>query len=211
MRTRLSLAATGLLLTCLIAAPTPANAAAALKIDDPVGDALDPRPPMDIVSVTIESKPFQPRNTPSLVVTLELAGPLDQTTATAVSYNLNTEIVDCGYLQFTYSPGTLLEGGPGSGAAYSNISTSCGGPPDSTGDGTYLGLDAKAAIDGNKLILWTSWASLTKEIRAASKIGAIRATTEIAEPATGIIGAGIFGPGAADEAVTDKIWTYSVG
>ena len=180
--------------------------AAPLVVEDPAGDALDARPEMDIVSVTFESKPRNPRNTPSLVVTIELAGPIDKSTATAVSYNVNTEVPDCGYLNFTWSPGTLLEGGPGTGA-YSNLSTSCGGEPDSTGDGTYLGIDAKAELDGNKLILWTSLASLTKEVRAVGKLTNIQATTENAEPVTGIIGTGIVGA-ATDEASSDKTWSF---
>lgn len=195
---------------CLLTLAAPSQAAPApLVIKDDKGDALDVRPEMDIVSLTLESKNFKPKDTPSLVVTLELAGPINRSTATAVNYNIDTEIPGCGYLQFTYSPGTVLEGGPGAGA-YSNISTSCGGEPSTTGDGTYLGVDAKVELNGNKLVMWTSWASLTKEIRAQDTVGEISATVEIAEPVFGIIGAGIFGPTTATDSVTtDKTWKYA--
>ena len=184
------------------AAPTP------LVIADAKGDALDARASMDLVSVKLESKNFKPKDTPSLVVTFELAGPLDKSTATAINYNLDAQIPGCGYIEFTYAPGTVLEGGPGVGA-YSNISTSCGGPPSSTGDGTYLGLDAKVELVGNSIVMWTSWASLTKEIRAANTLTEISASTQNAEPLTGIIGLGLFGPGATDTAATDKPWKYA--
>lgn len=185
-----------------------ALAVAPLVIPDPEGDALDARPSMDILALTIESKPQKPRDTPSLVVTIELAGPIDRSTATAINYNVNTEVPGCGYLDFTYSPGTVLEGGPGTGA-YSNVSTSCGGGPSTTGDGTYLGVDAKAEIDGNKLVLWTSWESLTKEIRAVGALTEFQATTEIAEPVFGIIGTGTFGPVYADEATSAETWRFT--
>jgi len=100
-----------------------------------------------------------------------------------------------------------VEGGPG--GAYSNISTSCGGPPSSVGDGTYLGLDAKVEVVGKTIVMWTSWASLTKEIRAANTLKAITASTQNAEPLTGIIGLGLLGPGATDTASTDKAWKYA--
>ena len=184
----------------------PTAIAAPLVVEDPAGDALDARPEMDIVSVTFESKRRNPRNTPSLVVTIELAGPIDKSTATAVSYNVDTEVPGCGYLNFTWSPGTLLEGGPGTGA-YSKLTTNCGGEPDSTGDGTYRGIDAKAELDGNKLILWSSLESLTEEVRDVGEITNIEATTENAEPATGIIATGIVGVGT-DEATSDAIWRF---
>ena len=184
----------------------PTAIAAPLVVEDPAGDALDARPEMDIVSVTFESKNRNPRNTPSLVVTIELAGPIEKATATAVSYNVNTEVPGCGYLNFTWSPGTLLEGGPGTGA-YSKLTTSCGGEPDSTGDGTYRGVDAKAELDGNKLILWSSLESLTKEVQAIGEVTSIEATTENAEPATGIFSTGIVGA-ATDKATSDKTWSF---
>lgn len=191
-----------------VAALAPPALSAPLTITDPAGDALDARASMDLVSVTLESAIRKPGKTPSLVATFELAGPIDRSTATAVSYNLNTQIPGCGYLNFTWAPGTVLEGGPG--GAYSNISTSCGGEPDSTGEGTYRGIDAKAELDGNKLIMWTSWESLTKEIRAAGALGSIQATTENAEPVTGIIGTGGAGlPIYTDELTSDKTWSFS--
>lgn len=194
----------------LALASTPAQAGGApLVIKDAKGDALDVRPEMDIVSVTLESKNFKPKDTPSLVVTMELAGPINKSTATAVNYNIDMEVEGCGYLQFTYAPGTVLEGGPGAGA-YSNVSTSCGGPPSTTGDGTYLGQDAKVELSGNKLIMWIGWPSLTKEIRELKTINEISATVEIAEPVFGIIGAGLFGPATATDSVeTDKSWIYA--
>lgn len=191
-----------------VAALTPPALSEPMVITDPAGDALDARPSMDLVSVTLESAIRKPGKTPSLIVTFELAGPIDRSTATAVGYNLNTQVPDCGYLNFTWSPGTLLEGGPGAGA-YSKVTTSCGGEPSSTGEGTYRGIDAKAEIDGNKLILWTSLESLTKEIQAARMIDSIQATTENTEPATGIIGTGGLGlPIYTDEVTSDKAWRW---
>jgi len=188
-------------------APSASAASTPLVVADAKGDALDARASMDLVSVKLESKNFKPKNTPSLVVTFELAGPLDRSTATAINYNLDAEIPGCGYLEFTYAPGTVLEGGPG--GAYSNISTSCGGPPSSVGDGTYLGIDSKVEVVGKTIVMWTSWASLTKEIRAASTLTKITASTQNAEPLTGIIGLGLLGPGATDTASTDKAWKYA--
>lgn len=200
-RTRLLTTAGVAVLAATFLAPT--ALAAPLVVEDPVGDALDARPEMDIVSVTFESKPRNPRNTPSLVVTIELAGPIDKSTATAVNYNVDTDVPGCGYLNFTWSPGTVLEGGPGAGA-YSNLSTSCGGEPSSTGDGTYRGIDTKSALDGNKLILWTSLESLTKEVLAIGEITNIRATTANAEPVFGIISA----PVSSDAATSDQTWSF---
>ena len=156
---------------------------------------------MDIVSVTLEVKPMVPRNTVSLVTTIELAAPPE---AQAASYDMNATMPGCGYFNASYRPGTI---GATQGSKVNQYFMACGSP-DSAGTGTSTAVDARAEADGNKIVIWAAIDSFPKEVREIGQLESISAATQIAEPLFGIIGnAALALP--SDSAETDKTWKFS--
>lgn len=191
------LCATALL--AVVAAPAHAGPYTA---KDDTGDSLDTRASMDIVSVTYESKPMAPRDTPSLVITLELAGAPE---AAGTSYDVHTEVEGCGYFQMTYAPGTILQAAGIGGDT--SFFMECGSAPDSTGSTATL-LDGSRRIDGNKITVWIPLGALPKELRGGGTMTDLLAYTQVADPIFGIIGNGSVGLPSTDELVAPMNWTF---
>ena len=183
----------------LLAVGTPSRAAEALRFEDPAGDQLDARASMDIVAVALEVKPMAPRNTLSLVTTIELAAPPE---TAAVSYDLAATVPGCGYFNSNYRPGAIWAAQFGQVNQYF---MECGSP-EGTGTGTSTAVDARVVVEGNKVIIWAPLAAFPKEVLAAGELTDISASTQLAEPLMGILGNGVLVP--TDEAETDKSWKF---
>ncbi len=185
----------------LTVAAAPANAGPFNAKDD-TGDSLDTRASTDIISVTYEVKPMAPRDTPSLVVTLELAAPPE---AALTSYDVHTQIEGCGYFQMTYAPGNLFQAAGIGGDT--SFFMECGSPADSTGSTATL-LDGSRRIDGNKFTAWIPLGGLPKELRGGGTMTELNAYTQFADPVFGIIGNGSVGLPPTDELVADMKWKF---
>lgn len=180
---------------------SPAKAAAPMRFEDPAGDQLDVRSSMDIVGVALEIKPMAPRNTISMVTTIELAAPPETMMA---SYDFSATVPECGYFNANYRPGAIWAQQFGQVNQYF---MECGSP-EGTGTGTSTAVDARVEVDGNKVIIWAALSAFPKEVQAAGELTGIGASTQIAEPLMGIMGnATLQVP--TDEATTDKSWRFA--
>lgn len=183
----------------LLAVGTPARAAEPLRFSDAAGDQLDARGSMDVVSVSLEVKPMAPRNTMSLVTTIELAAPPESMMA---SYDLNATVPGCGYFSSNYRPGSIWAQQFGQVNQYF---MECGSP-EGTGTGTSTAVDARVVVEGNKVVIWAAVTAFPKEVLAAGELTDISASTQIADPLMGIMGNSLAVP--TDEATTDKSWRF---
>ncbi len=177
-----------------------AQAAAPLKYTDKPGDTLDGRASMDIVSVTHDLRQVNKTGPPSIVFELELAAPPESQLA---SYYVFSVIEGCGDFYASFRPGSLVFGNLG--IAPADFWIDCGA------DGGDI-LPGQFRIDG-KILRWAiALDGLPKDVRAGQKVGELHALTQIAEPATGIIGTGWLdgrsAPLPVDAASTDKTWGY---
>lgn len=176
-----------------------AQAAPLTYADDP-GDALDGRASMDIVRVTHDLRQVNKTGPQSLVFEMELAAPPE---AQLASYFVMTEIEGCGSFYASYRPGAVVFGAAGiPGAGFYH---SC-----ADADGAIL--NGSFRLDG-KVLRWAlALDSLPKDQRASLTLGGLQAFSQIAEPATGIIGTGWLdgnhAPAKIDAATTDKTWSY---
>jgi len=179
-----------------------AQAGAALTYADKKGDALDGRASMDIVRVTHDMRQVNKTGPPSLVFEMELAAPPQSQLA---SYFVMTDIEGCGRFYASYRPGAVVFGALGIGSA--DFYHSCGDGP---GDGAIL--SGAFRLEKNVLRWSVSLDSLPKAQRASLKLGGLQAFTQIAEPATGILGTGwldgTHAPAKIDSATTDKTWSF---
>lgn len=191
----------------LLALGTPAQAAGVRFVDD-AGDALDTRASMDIVAASIEIKPMAPRNTPSVVVTLELAGPPEPTGA---SYEFAGDLASCGGFGAALRQGTaynvVFGDIAGLGISTHQMWVECGSPPTDTGS-TWTFVDLMTSVTGNTITMWSAVANFPKEFAADGEMTGLRAFTQVADPAVGIIGNAYVGATPHDEAATDQTWDY---
>lgn len=178
----------------------PARAAEPLHFEDAAGDQLDARASMDIVAVALEVKPMAPRNTISLVTTIELAAPPE---TMAVSYDLAATVPGCGYFNANYRPGAIWASQFGQVNQYF---MECGSPEE-TGTGTSTAVDARVEVKGSKVIIWAPMSAFPKEVQAAGELTEISAATQTTEPLMNIMGNSLVAP--TDEATTDKSWRFA--
>ena len=172
-----------------------------LKYTDDAGDALDGRASMDIVSVTHDIRQVNKTGPKSLVFEMELAAPPEMQLA---SYYVMTEIKDCGSFYASFRPGAVVFSAVGIAGA--DFYHSC-----ADADGAIL--DGQFRLDGKTLRWAVALDSLPKSQRTGTTLEGLRAFSQIAEPATGIIGTG-WADGTAlplpiDEATTDKTWSFT--
>ena len=164
---------------------------------------------MDIVAASIEIKPMAPRNTPSLVVTWELAGPPESTGAT---YDFSAEVDGCGTLTAAYRAGTayniVFGEVAGMGISTHQMFVGCGSPPDDATGSTSTLVEHTISTKGNTISMWTSLAGLPKDFPRTGEMSELRAFSQFAEPVTGIFGNGSLGLEPNDEATTDLVWSY---
>ena len=194
----------------LLAVGTPGRAATSgVRFEDPAGDSLDTRASMDLLAASVEIKPMAPRNTPSLVVTWDLAGPPESTGA---AYEFTGETESCGSFNAAYRAGTaynIVFGDTlGMGISTHQMSVGCGSPPDDTTGSTTTFVEFMVQAKGNTLTMWTPLSGLPKDFPRSGEMTGLRAFSQLAEPGTGIIGNGSLGLEPNDEATTDKVWTY---
>lgn len=173
------------------------RAAGPLKYTDDVGDALDTRASMDIVSVTYDVRQVNRDGPPSLVVEMELAAPPEVQLST---YNTQATVPGCGFVNTNFTPGTVLVTALDAGPA--DFFVECGD------DGESAVLPAQMRIQENTLTWSIALDGLPKILKAGGTVEEIRAITQIAEPATGIFGSGDPGPLPIDEASTDNKWSF---
>lgn len=180
-----------------------ARPAGPLTYTDDAGDALDGRASMDIVRVTHDLRQVNKAGPPSLVFEMELAAPPE---SELVSYYVMSEIEECGSFYASFRPGSVVFGAA-LAIAPADFYHSCGDGP---GDGAIL--PAVFRIDGNVLRWAVALDSLPKAQRGGLALTDLRAFTQIAEPATGIIGTGWLdgtpAPLPVDTASTDKTWSF---
>lgn len=185
------------------------SADSSLRFEDAQGDSLDTRASMDLLAASIEMKPMAPRNTPSLVVTWELAAAPEPT---GVSYEFNGELPGCGVFSAAFRPGTaynIVFGETlGMGISTHQMYVGCGSPPSDTGS-TATFVDLMTSVKGNTVTMWTALSALPKEALAEGEMSQLRAFTQMAEPATGIFGNGSLGLEPNDEATTDQVWNFA--
>ena len=172
-----------------------------LKYTDETGDALDGRASMDIVSVTHDIRQVNKTGPKSLVFEMELAAPPEMQLA---SYYVMTEIEGCGSFYASFRPGAVVFGA--AGIAGADFYHSC-----ADADGAIL--DGQFRLDG-KILRWAlALDSLPKSQRSGVTLGGLQAFSQIAEPATGIIGTGwldgTHAPAKIDAATTDKTWSFT--
>ena len=178
-----------------------AQAATPLTYSDEPGDALDGRASMDIVRVTHDLRQVNKSGPPSLVFEMELAAPPE---AELASYYVMTEIEGCGRFYASFRPGSVVFG-TALGIAPADFYHSC-----ADADGAIL--DGSFRVDGNILRWGLALDGLPKDQRAGITLSSLQAFTQIAEPATGIIGTGWLdgnhAPAKIDAATTDQTWSY---
>lgn len=176
-----------------------AQAAAALTYTDETGDALDGRASMDIVRVTHDLRQVNKTGPPSLVFEMELAAPPESQLA---SYYVMTEIEGCGSFYASYRPGAVVFGALDIAGA--DFYHSC-----ADGDGAIL--SGNFRLEKNVLRWALATDSLPKDQRTSLTLSSLQAFSQIAEPATGIIGTGwldgTHAPAKIDAATTDKTWS----
>lgn len=207
---RVTGAAVVLSVLVLLAVGSPSRAATTgLRFEDAVGDSLDTRASMDIVAASVEIKPMAPRNTPSLTVTWELAGPPE---ATGASYEFSGKTEKCGTFRAAYRAGTVYNivfgDVAGLGISTHQVSVGCGSPPDDTTGSTTTFVEFRVAVKGNTVTMWTPISGLPKDFPRTGEMTDFQAFSQFADPVTGIIGNGSLGQEPNDEAVTDKVWSY---
>lgn len=177
-----------------------ARAGAPLKYIDEPGDALDGRASMDIVNVTHDLRQVNKVGPPSLVFEMELGAPPE---AQLASYYVFSVIEGCGDFYASFRPGSVVFGNLGIAPADFWL--------DCAGDGGDI-LAGQFRIEGNVLRWSIALDGLPKDVRAGQQLSQLHALTQIAEPATGIIGTGWLDGNAAplpvDAASTDKTWSY---
>lgn len=195
---------TGLLVVAAVGGGlgVPAQAKGPVTYTDKKGDALDGRASMDIVRVTHDLQQINKAGPKSLVFEMELAAPPE---SQLVSYYVMTRIEGCGRFYASYRPGAVVFGT--AGIAPANFFHACGKGP---GDGAIL--RGTFRVDKNVLRWSVALDSLPKDQRTSLKLTELEAFTQIAEPATGIIGTGwldgIHAPAKIDHATTDKTWSF---
>lgn len=177
-----------------------ARADAPLKYADDPGDALDGRASLDIVSVTYDLRQVNKVGPKSVVIEMELGAPPEGQLA---SYSARAEIEGCGFFDASFRPGSVVFGTAGIPPA--DFFIACG----ASGDSEIL--DAQFRIDGNVLRWSIALDGLPKEARTG-KVKSLNSFTQIAEPATGIMGTGDLdvadGPLPIDAAASDKTWSF---
>lgn len=149
---------------------------------------------MDILKVAYDVKQVNKGGPPSIVVEITLAAPPE---AQLVNYTANGDAGGDCFVDVSYRPGTVLSQTHGIPAAQFWIGC---------GDAGEL-VAAKTLIKGNVITMSTALDSIPKTIRENGELTGLSATSEIAEPVTGIVGTAIIG--GADEATTDKTFRYA--
>lgn len=116
---------------------------------------------------------------------------------------MNSTVPECGYFQASYRPGAVLAS---QGSQLNQYFMECGSE-ESAGTGTSTAVDARAQVDGNKIVIWAPVAAFPKEVLASGQLTEISVQSQVADPMFGIMGNGLVVP--TDDAATDKSWRFA--
>lgn len=183
----------------LLAGAIPVRAVSPVSFEDPAGDQLDPRASMDILRVSWGLEQASTVGRPRIVVEMTLAGPPE---ARLVKYTATGDAGARCVVKASYRPGTVFTAAGIEPAA--DFFVGCADPYE---PGELV--EARTEIKRNVITMSAPLDSITKFLRQPGKLTELSATTEIAEPVTGIVGPAHIDVVAADEATTDRTFRYA--
>ena len=179
----------------LVGGGVPVRAVTPVSYEDPAGDQVDLRPSMDILKVSWDVEQATAGG-PWLVVEMTLAAPPE---AQLVNYTANgTASTGC-YAKASYRPGSVFTAVAATATAEFAFGCLEG----------IKRVDAGIEVKDAVITMSLPIESIPKSIRASGELTELTATTEIAEPLSGIIGTAWWGVAAADEATTDQTFRYA--
>lgn len=191
----------GLLLVAglLIGGAIPVRAVSPVSFEDPAGDQLDLRPSMDILKVSWDVTQASTLGRPRIVVQIELAAPPEER---LVNYAAGGDAGGGCLLEGTYHPGTVFTALGAEPAA--DFYVDCG-----HWDEMGQLVEARLETKGNVITMSIPLDSVPADVRRSGQLTELWATSELAEPMTGIVGTWWTGAGGADKATTDQTFRYA--
>ena len=174
----------------------PLRAATPVSYDDPSGDQLDPRPSMDILKVSWSVEQGSADVGPWIVAEMTLAA---RPEAQLVNYTAaGAGSAGC-HVKASYRPGTVFTAMGTTPTAQFTVGCA----------ESIARVDARAEVKDGVITMSIPLQSIPKSIREKGELTELTATSEIAEPLSGIIGTAWWANGAADTATTDKTFRFA--
>jgi hypothetical protein len=206
MRLRLTALATA---AALAVVPATSNAASPDQVRDVTGDARGGLASADIVSARWSTAGKGASK--ALVGTLRLAAPPNMDAPFV--YELRSEVVGCGSVNFMYTPGVLVErvgevvNNPAiaDGNNEAGVWLACGGDDGATTSSTLLLDEVTFAVTGNTMTWSVPLSALPSQVRAGSVFYDFEAVSDVGEPVFGISYQAYLGQ-SLDNAYGDGVW-----
>ena len=180
----------------LVGGAIPVRAVTPVSYADPAGDQVDLRPSMDILKVSWDVEHTGLGGRPRLVVEMTLAAPPEKQ---LVNYTASGKVSTGCYVKASYRPGTVFTAVAAEPS--SQFAVGC--------QESIHRVNARSGIKDGVITMSIPLGSIPKSFRDKGELTELLATTEIAEPLSGILGTGLWGTGPADEATTNQTFRYS--
>ena len=183
----------------LVGGAMPVRAASTVSFEDPAGDQLDPRPSMDILKASWSVTQATSAGRPRFVVEIELAAPPEPR---LVNYSASGDAGGGCYFEVGYHPGTVF-----STTGIEPTADFYGACPHWE-EYEMRPTEARLEITGSVITMSLPVDALHPDVGRSGAFTGLRATSEIAEPVTGVAGTWVGGAGA-DEATTGQTFRYA--